>query len=301
VNLKGSPHRYGVAVDPSVIRLGSKLKIWPNPFGYRGAFTAFDTGGAIKGHRLDFYDWRGRSAQMGWGVRSVSVSTFDGGGAGGGGSHGGRGGGGPHGQTFTPDKPANGKGGLRGPGYEGDLATAGVFEAQARAKDNLPGLISAMVLERKVKQRRLRRINKLLRRARGKFRTALLQEKASVDRRARRAVRLDQGVPGGPGCGHATTIGGAETLDAGIDPTTGKPSLTGTATTESRDDSAVADAIKALTAEMTRTREANDNLIRTQGPAIVNAVVAAVNGSIGGKVGLGFQGIRSAPGSVAGL
>jgi hypothetical protein len=173
-----------------------------------------------------------------------------------------------------------------------------VFEAQARAKDNLPGLISAMVLERKVKQRRLRRINKLLRRARGKFRTALLQEKASligelVDLSGSiKEYRADRDVGG------ATTITGAEGLDAGVNPNAGGG---GGGTGGGGSDTAVADAIKALTAEMTRTREANDNLIRTQGPAIVNAVVAAVNGSIGGKVGLGFQGIRSAPGSVAGL
>jgi 3D (Asp-Asp-Asp) domain-containing protein len=78
VNLHGSPHIYGVAVDPRVIRLGSKLKITPNPFNYDGPFTAFDTGGAIKGNRIDFYDWRGRAAQNGWGHRNVSVSTYTG-------------------------------------------------------------------------------------------------------------------------------------------------------------------------------------------------------------------------------
>lgn len=77
VNLKGNPHTYGVAVDPSVIPLGTKLKITPNPFGYGGTFTAFDTGGAIKGKRIDFYDWRGRKAQLGWGSKTVTVSTVD--------------------------------------------------------------------------------------------------------------------------------------------------------------------------------------------------------------------------------
>jgi hypothetical protein len=38
-----------------------------------------------------------------------------------------------------------------------------------------------------------------------------------------------------------------------------------------------------------------------QGDQIVGAVVAAVNGGIGGRVGLGFHGIRSTPGSVANL
>jgi 3D (Asp-Asp-Asp) domain-containing protein len=74
VNLKNSPHIYGIAVDPSVLSLGQKYKVWPNPFGYRGAFKAFDTGGAIKGNRIDFYDWRGRQAQLGWGRRDVTVA-----------------------------------------------------------------------------------------------------------------------------------------------------------------------------------------------------------------------------------
>lgn len=73
VDLHGSPHIHGVAVDPSVIPLGSRLRIWPNPFGYRGQFVAFDTGGAIKGQRIDFYDWRGRKSQMGWGMRKVKI------------------------------------------------------------------------------------------------------------------------------------------------------------------------------------------------------------------------------------
>lgn len=74
VNLAKAPHRYGIAVDPSVIPLGSNVHVWPNPFGYKGTFRAFDTGGAIKGRRIDFYDWRGRRAQNGWGRRSVEVS-----------------------------------------------------------------------------------------------------------------------------------------------------------------------------------------------------------------------------------
>jgi 3D (Asp-Asp-Asp) domain-containing protein len=78
VNLKGSPHIYGVAADPRVIPLGSRVRINPNPFGYGGTFKVFDTGGAIKGRRIDFYDWRGRKSQMAWGTRAVNVSTVDG-------------------------------------------------------------------------------------------------------------------------------------------------------------------------------------------------------------------------------
>jgi 3D (Asp-Asp-Asp) domain-containing protein len=75
IDLSKSPHVYIVAVDPSVIPLHSKLKISPNPFGYGGSFSAEDTGGAIKGNRIDFYDWKGRSDQNRWGVRHVNVSA----------------------------------------------------------------------------------------------------------------------------------------------------------------------------------------------------------------------------------
>lgn len=72
IDLRAHPKQYVVAVDPSVIPLGSKLKIPENPFGDPNiVFTAADTGGAIKGKRLDFYDWRGRKAQMNWGTRSI--------------------------------------------------------------------------------------------------------------------------------------------------------------------------------------------------------------------------------------
>lgn len=65
---------YVVAVDPAVVPLGTKLYIWPNPFDYKGPFTADDTGGAIKGRRIDFYDPRGRLSQNTWGRRIVRVS-----------------------------------------------------------------------------------------------------------------------------------------------------------------------------------------------------------------------------------
>jgi 3D (Asp-Asp-Asp) domain-containing protein len=73
VDLTSGPVAYGVAVDPGVIPLGSKLGIQPNPFGYDGVFKAFDTGGAIQGKRIDFYDWRGRDEQLAWGMRPVEV------------------------------------------------------------------------------------------------------------------------------------------------------------------------------------------------------------------------------------
>jgi 3D (Asp-Asp-Asp) domain-containing protein len=78
INLLKSPNQYIVAVDPAVIPLGSKLKIWPNPFGDPNiVFSAEDTGGAIKGNRIDFYDPAGRQAQNDWGVRGATVKLLD--------------------------------------------------------------------------------------------------------------------------------------------------------------------------------------------------------------------------------
>lgn len=73
IDLRPAKQEYGVAVDPAVIELGSMLKINPNPFGTDEKFKAFDTGGAIKGNRIDFYDWRGRESQNAWGTRFVNV------------------------------------------------------------------------------------------------------------------------------------------------------------------------------------------------------------------------------------
>jgi len=74
LDLSAGPPVLEVAVDPSVIALGSYIHVQPNPFGTSGAFYAGDTGGAILGHHVDIYDWRGRSSQDAWGQRSVSVT-----------------------------------------------------------------------------------------------------------------------------------------------------------------------------------------------------------------------------------
>lgn len=70
----GAPHKYFIAVDPSVIGLGQWVYVWPNPFKWRGPFLAADTGGAILGRHIDFYDWRGRAYQLQWNTQ-VRVSS----------------------------------------------------------------------------------------------------------------------------------------------------------------------------------------------------------------------------------
>ena len=76
VDLRDGKQKLVVAVDPRVIPYGTKLKIWPNPFGDRNLiFTASDTGGAIKGNRIDFFVASGRKAQLGYGKKSVNISV----------------------------------------------------------------------------------------------------------------------------------------------------------------------------------------------------------------------------------
>jgi 3D (Asp-Asp-Asp) domain-containing protein len=74
LNLTAGPAVYEVAVDPSVIALGSYVRVQPNPFKTRSAFYAGDTGGAIIGEHVDVYDWQGRAAQLAWGERTVNVT-----------------------------------------------------------------------------------------------------------------------------------------------------------------------------------------------------------------------------------
>ncbi len=75
LNLTAGPAVYEVAVDPSVIALGSYVRVEPNPFDTGAAFYAADTGSAILGRHVDIYDWQGRGAQLAWGERAVSVTA----------------------------------------------------------------------------------------------------------------------------------------------------------------------------------------------------------------------------------
>jgi 3D (Asp-Asp-Asp) domain-containing protein len=74
LDLRSGPARLEIAVDPSVIPLGSWVYVQPNPFGTAQPFYAGDTGGAIHGRHVDIYDWRGRASQEAWGERGVTVT-----------------------------------------------------------------------------------------------------------------------------------------------------------------------------------------------------------------------------------
>ncbi len=74
LNLTAGPPAYEIAVDPSVIPLGSYVHIQPNPFDTTSAFYAGDTGSAITGRHIDIYDWYGRVSQNAWGTRTVTLT-----------------------------------------------------------------------------------------------------------------------------------------------------------------------------------------------------------------------------------
>src|SRR5450631_1210413 len=75
LNLTAGPPLLEVAVDPSLIALGSYVYVRPNPFNTTDAFYAGDTGSAILGRHVDVYDWRGRTDQQAWGTRTVTVAS----------------------------------------------------------------------------------------------------------------------------------------------------------------------------------------------------------------------------------
>lgn len=71
MNLKSNPNAKVIAVDPRVIPLGSR--VWVE--GY-GEAIAGDTGGHIKGNRIDVHV-PSKSAAYQWGVRKVKVKILD--------------------------------------------------------------------------------------------------------------------------------------------------------------------------------------------------------------------------------
>lgn len=71
VNLNKNPHAKVIAVDPNVIPLGSKVYVE----GYGEAIAA-DTGGAIKGNKIDIHV-PSKSQARNWGVKSVKIKVLN--------------------------------------------------------------------------------------------------------------------------------------------------------------------------------------------------------------------------------
>ena len=76
VTASGAPARAGVAAaDPSVLPLGSVVRIDGGPERHNGIYTVLDTGPAVTGRRLDLYMWSCYEA-LGFGRRSVLVTVL---------------------------------------------------------------------------------------------------------------------------------------------------------------------------------------------------------------------------------
>ncbi|WP_100401632.1 LysM peptidoglycan-binding and 3D domain-containing protein [Bacillus sp. FJAT-42315] len=71
INLNANRNAKVIAVDPNVIPLGSKVHVE----GY-GTAIAGDTGGAIKGNKIDLHMPTKEQAYQ-WGVRSVNITILD--------------------------------------------------------------------------------------------------------------------------------------------------------------------------------------------------------------------------------
>lgn len=69
------PRRGTVAADPRVLPLGSQVRIEGGKAIRSGVFTVTDTGGGVKGRRLDIYMPSCRAARA-FGVRRVRVATL---------------------------------------------------------------------------------------------------------------------------------------------------------------------------------------------------------------------------------
>jgi 3D (Asp-Asp-Asp) domain-containing protein len=71
INLRSNPNAKVIAVDPSVIPLGSK--VWVEGYGYA---IAADTGGAIKGNKIDVFIPT-KSAAYQWGRKTVRIKILE--------------------------------------------------------------------------------------------------------------------------------------------------------------------------------------------------------------------------------
>ncbi|BAQ11832.1 putative cell wall shaping enzyme yabe [Bacillus sp. OxB-1] len=71
INLKRNPDVKVIAVDPNVIKLGTK--VWVEGYGYA---IAGDTGSAIKGNKIDvFFPTKSQAYQ--WGRKSVKIKVLE--------------------------------------------------------------------------------------------------------------------------------------------------------------------------------------------------------------------------------
>lgn len=71
LNLKKNPNAKAISVDPKVIPLGTKVYVE----GYGEAIAA-DTGGAIKGKKIDVF-MPSQSKALSWGVKTVKVKIYN--------------------------------------------------------------------------------------------------------------------------------------------------------------------------------------------------------------------------------
>lgn len=70
INLKKNPNLKVISVDPKVIKLGTKVYV-PG-YGYA---IAGDTGGAIKGNKVDLY-MTSRKAALNWGRKKIKIQIL---------------------------------------------------------------------------------------------------------------------------------------------------------------------------------------------------------------------------------
>lgn len=71
INLRANPDLKVIAVDPSIIPLGTKVHV--DGYGYA---IAGDTGGAIKGHKIDIFIPTKAAANQ-WGRKTVKVTVLN--------------------------------------------------------------------------------------------------------------------------------------------------------------------------------------------------------------------------------
>src|SRR5690606_29137696 len=81
ITYSGQPVRQGVvAVDPNVIPIGSVLWItgYDHPLLPKGGFLAYalDTGGAIKGNRIDIFIDGPQQSVLAFGIQNVKVTIL---------------------------------------------------------------------------------------------------------------------------------------------------------------------------------------------------------------------------------